>query len=304
MYKKTKTLVGVFFLALLIPGCASSPKAPFPEAPKQSKAWNLAWPAGIKIRDQKVPKNVTKGSERGLVGGAAAGGLGYIKPPPGFSPGFGGALSALSWMTNNETMSERSRLIAWIPTSEAETAEEAAEMIRVMVEGALTQAAQEGSYRSSYKYSDTSSNITRDFTLVSAIYSGGDCTPGVLYTPEVGEVYCGILVELPSREVSTRYYKLIKTKDPNIFGGKDAWFVMGTLHRSIDDKEGDWSRSYRAGIPEVEVLMEASRRLPEWAYVYISSNYSSHYNEEEERFTYLMYPLVLHQGEPLYFIRD
>lgn len=299
---KFKLIIALIASTLLV-GCASSPKMHKYDS-KHSDAWNLAWPADIKIADAKVPKNGPVAPERGLAGAATAGTLTYLKPPPGFSPGFGAGLAALAWISEQERVSQRSRIVAWVPKSEADSPEAATKLFFDLTKDALRQVMQDYDYPSPYSVAGFGerSNPNTSYFVGShyGLLSGGECSGRALGDND-RDVQCAIRVSFTANLSGPPGQNVVEDVAPERLGGYPAWRVTGTIQRSfMDTREG--SATWYPRLPEVEIYTELSKKLPEWSYIYIAPKYSSIRNDSGD-YQWLMFPVLLYRGEPLYFIR-
>lgn len=300
---KFKLIIALLASTLLV-GCASSPKMHKYDS-KHSDAWNLAWPADIKIADAKVPKNGPVAPERGLAGAATAGALTYLKPPPGFSPGIGAGLSALAWLTTQEQVSQRSRIVAWVPKSQADSGEAAAKLFYELSTEALHQTMAEYPLPEGYSlagYEEIPGMSPRYYIRrYAAILAGGECSGRWRKDSDDKIVSCAIGFALSGEDSGMPGFNTTEDVAPEVLGGYPAWRVTATIFRGYTDNRSG-REEWKARFPEVEIFTEFSKKLPEWAYVYIAPGYNSIKNVEG-KYQYLMFPLVIRQGEPLYFIR-
>lgn len=300
---KFKLIIALIASTLLV-GCASSPKMQKYDS-EHSDAWNLAWPADIKIADVKVPKNGPVAPERGLVGATTAGTLTYLKPPPGFSPGIGAGLSALAWLTEQERVSQRSRIVAWVPESLAKTSDEAAQVFYELATKALQDAINEVGLPQPYTLVgfDEGYGISSRYFFRSyhGVISGDECSGKVRKSLDEKILQCAIGFFISGRDSGNPGLNTTKDVAPEIIGGHPAWRVTATIDRGhIDSRNGP--QEWKPRFPEVEIFTEFSKKLPDWSYVYIAPGITSIKNDDG-KFRFLMFPLVIRQGEPLYFIR-
>jgi hypothetical protein len=290
------------FIALiasaLLAGCAGAPKM-HAHNPDQSEAWNLAWPADIKIRDAKVPKSGPIAPERGIAGAATVGTLSYLSPPPGFSSGFGAGLSAIAWLADTERLSERSRIIAWVPKSEASTAEAAADLFYRAFKKSFEEAARQQDFPGSIRITEFYEVDEKYIRRFHAILDGDECSGKPFGRDNL--MYCAPGFSMPTGRRNGTGYGVDEGVAPEALGGYPAWRVTGSMPRGVWDRRNG-EVVYPPMLPEVEILSILSKKLPEWSYIYVAPLYNAIQNDEG-KFVWLGFPAILHQGNPLYFIR-
>ena len=118
MKASTLKKLSTSLMALLLVACSSGPLRKHETRTDHSEAWNIAQAGGlhVDIKDVKVPKDVADHT----IYNSAFMGTGFLAN--GLS-GFG--FNALFLLTSSDSQGARNSLLAWLPQSEAETAEEA-----------------------------------------------------------------------------------------------------------------------------------------------------------------------------------
>ena len=147
--------VDMAVLSVALAGCASAPKmyeSTFQENPRYSRAMNVLMAAGYvddpaksPIRDAPQAK-VAQAAKSGGLGGLdlAYAVSGALAPPPGIGFGFGLGMGVVSLLAPSpvEPLSF-SKVIAWMPRSEASDQNEATSKLQAQLRQALEEAIRE-----------------------------------------------------------------------------------------------------------------------------------------------------------------
>ncbi|HYG91095.1 MAG TPA: hypothetical protein VD978_33125 [Azospirillum sp.] len=259
------------------------------------------------LRDADVPKDASapSGSSE-LIKAGAFGTLNYLSPPPGFTSVAAGALGFASFFLTGPSAEEASRtstLLAWMPRSEAATAEEARQKLDTLVQHELAAVLAETSLPKGYSLDkqvrqwtltppgNNFSLTTYQSTQTIWFIRGGECSEP--------KVLCRYHVSLGLRPV--------ERAAPAVLGGYPAWAYIRNEGLSdipptfFDQRE---SRGMiRATFPDMEVLQKLSARLPAWAFIYVAPDNMAYTSEATGKPTLMRFPVVLNKGKPLYFVR-
>jgi hypothetical protein len=281
-------------LCLSMSACATAP-APYQGPSHESLALSVTNASDlVGLRDAKLPKGASAPSPGPTLPGAAlSGGLNALSPPMGFSSLGGGLMGFASAFLSGpgpEAAASTSRLIAWMPLSEADTAETAAEKLDQLVQVKLAEALAQVDLGPGYAVQKAEMSVTGTRRTVFGI-NGGEC--------DEPKVRCGYGVTSTPRPV--------QGFAPAFLGGYPAWSYtrtsgIPTLEPSFRDNRS-WRASFRAAFPDLEVFRRFSAALPDWVYLYLAPQRVSYWDEQQQRLQFLPYPLVLNQGEALFFVR-
>jgi hypothetical protein len=297
MYKHLTLLIAA---GTLFTGCANTP---YQSRPHMSEALNIMQAAGYrKIRDVDADLYGERGQVRRtdstLAGGAAYG------ITSGLSSGLGaGALGFAGWMmTGNQNPASRTRLIAWLPSDQASDSDAAVQLIQDVAYEALQTAAKEVELEPPYSIEPAryqgrpwdQSTITWNHLIIR----GGEC--------DREEHHCGYsfgATTAPSR-------RLVEiTAAPAFLGGYSAYAVKPdnfafSMPYSSTRQSQSWTEPHRwyATFDDLRFLTVASRHMPEWMMIYIAPRTVGTKDADGNRI-FLPYPMILRQGEELYFIR-
>ena len=288
-----RRLLSLFTVLVVLTGCASAPKQHEYDA-SHSKAWNLARAAGFyELKDveaEDVPQDANP-NETSVAGAAAFGGLSYLNAPPGFSPGAAGVMGFLSWLSSGEPEEAASRIVAWVPKTEAATPSAAADLLYARIQEAYTPIPKTVPLPEPYRLNSV---VAKD-RFIAAVFAGGECAgKDVSWTEDV--VDCRLRIQVPSH--SGDY--LEETIAPESMGGFPAWRYVGWISHGYDDRSRSPGTRY-ARFPELRMLGKLSGRLPPWSFVYVAPRHTS-YQTAAGDYDFLPFPLILHQGDAHYFV--
>ncbi len=259
------------------------------------------------LRDAEAPKDgSTPGSNADFAKASAFGTLNALSPPPGFTSVTAGALGFASMFFTGggaEEISRTSKLLVWMPRSEAATADEAWQKLNTLVQHELAAVLAETPLPSGYTLEKEDRQVTgyrpgisfapTPYKSTQAIWHirGGDC--------DQPKVQCGY-------EVRLRLPPVERTA-PAVLGGYPAWTYIRTegmieIPSSFTDHR-EFRAKTRAMFPDMEVLRKLSMRLPNWAFIYVAPNAMGYSDKASGKPVLLRFPVVLNKGEPLYFVR-
>lgn len=295
-----KHLVVLLALVTLIMGCASTP---YQSKPHMSEALNIMQAAGYKqIRDVDADLYGQRGQVR-RTDSTLAGGTAY-GISSGLSSGLGaGALGFASWMmTGSRNPASRTRLIVWLPEDQASDADSAVQRIQDIAYEALQAAAREVELETPYSIEPAryqgppwdQANITWNHLIIR----GGEC--------DLEDHHCGY--GFGATTVASR--RLVEaTVAPAFLGGYAAYAIKPdsfafTMPYSSTRQSQSWTEPQRwyATFNDLQFLTVASQYMPEWMMIYIAPRTAGTRDADGNR-VFLPYPIILRQGEALYFIR-
>ncbi|MFD0391763.1 hypothetical protein P7L64_00040 (plasmid) [Tistrella bauzanensis] len=64
-----------------------------------------------------------------------------------------------------------------------------------------------------------------------------------------------------------------------------------------------WGADGMSVFPDYDIMRDFSSRLPNWIYLYFPANTVA-YRKDENRMGFLKYPIILHQGKILFFVKN
>lgn len=279
----------------VLSGCAAAPPTMHKTDPTHSKAWNLTRAAGYeKLKDVEHEKVVQHIDSSGAsVGGTlAAGGLGFLSNPNGLSLGANVGMNMLTnVLLGSDTPKDAyTRVVAWIPRSEAVTANEATLQANERVLGMMRDHLRAMEMPAPYHWGEITRfdafNYGYDHALYAAI-RGGECDQE------------GFMCEV--RTVSRPIGKAneaVKSIAPESIGGFASWRVhigVGFYFEEADDVTS------RAAIPLLRAYHNMSESLPDNYFIYVAPS-STPFQKTASEFALFPAPLVFHEGQALYFI--
>lgn len=296
--------------ALLLAGCSSG--QPYDPPPHESHALSITKAAGLMgLRDASLAKGATTPQPGASVPGAAlAGAANALSAPPGFtslSAGAMGVASALLSGPSPENASAVSHLLAWMPRSEAVDRQAARDKIDAIVQQALAEVLAEttlpGGVTVGRKEWDTTFTEAAPplpiripdrwpHRATAFPLHGGECDQ-----PKVTCRY-RIAIGIPP----------VEGYAPSFAGGFPAWFFdqlygLPRIDRTFVDIRNGRER-WEARFPDIEVYRKLSARLPAWVYLYLAPGQVSYLDEGTGKLALLPYPVVVNQGELLFFVRN
>lgn len=281
-------------LCLSVSACATAP-APYQGPSHESRALSVVTAVDlVGLKDAKQSQGASVSSPGSTLPGAAfTGGLNSLSAPPGFSSlgaGLMGFASAFFSGPGPEAAASTSRVIAWMPLSEAETPDAAIGKLDQMVQARFAEVLSRVDLGEGYS-AQTAEKDTGGYRRTTVMVKGGECDE-----PKVRCAYG--LTSLP---------RPVQGFAPAFLGGYPAWSYTRTsgipiLEPSFRDHRS-WRASFRATFPDLEVYRRLSAALPDWVYLYLAPQRVSYWNEQQQRLQFLPYPVVLNRGEALFFVR-
>lgn len=298
-------------LCLSMSACATAP-APYRGSSHESRALSVTNAVDlVGLRNAKLPQGASAPSSGSILPGAVlSGGLNALSPPMGFSSLGGGLMGFASAFFSGpapEGAATYSRLIAWMPLSEADTAKAAAEKLDRVVQAKLAEVLSQVDLGTGYTVERGGKDVTAyrrgeglfgdfdpqriDYRRTTFWIKGGEC--------DEPKVRCGYEITISPHP--------IQGFAPAFLGGYPAWGYTRArgipgLAPSFSDRR-DRRERYRARFPDMEVYRRLSAALPEWVYLYLAPQRVSSWDSQEQRLQFLPYPVVLNKGEPLFFVR-
>jgi hypothetical protein len=177
-------------------------------------------------------------------------------------------------------------VIAWMPRSEASDPNAATAKLQTQLKQALEEALRE---RLPAPFTVSPPNPKHPARLV---IEGGPCH-------EKG-IPCVFRAAVHSQPVAGMA--------PGILGGGSAWVwhpigrpseVLAAPLLESTRVSGDWTKPHRDGLPDLAIYQDWGKRLPEWVFTYLAPTTPISLGNGQR---FLQFPLVLNQGEALYFV--
>jgi outer membrane lipoprotein SlyB len=272
--------------ALVLQACASSgPRSGYEGLPSDSRAYRIAQAAGIEdVRDVELPgsENLSMAGPN-LFNSASAGGVvGALAPAAGLTSISSGALGLLSGMATQRATP--SRLIAWVPTTLAPTPHEAADLVVQYIREA--------------DIPGIWNQTVVDAEMLPPIPSsdGEDLRYPIKHPDCMTETSCQYWL-------SQLRYKY----EPNVLPPKsepqaDSSFIVMNF-------PGNSYYSNTLGnppvpkFPDIDVISEISRRLPEWIYLYIPPK-GAGIRDKDGNISFISFPFIMNKGDILLFVKN
>ncbi len=299
-------LVGV----LVLSGCAGNKgyvsKTTYSFARNVTKAGGLdvkdvSWEKVQKAREEALAKGAPVADSGPSVLGAASYGVVH-----GLNMGslLSGGLGALAWMSvgNSVDPSVYNQVFVWMPKELAADPEIACDKIVGMVRDAYEKALSETKFPQGYSVStELETRVVRERYKRTGYFGSVEG----MKDSEIEIVYREIgphRVMKPFRLTPVKVLPESGNAPDFIFSGS-AWsyrfpFPAGNTVLDLRPKKP----VYLPELPDFEVWKRTSQFLPEWVSIYLSPMAGVSIADGEGGFTFLKYPVVLHQGLVHYFI--
>ena len=282
-----KRLLLVFIGLMLLSGCAS---APYQSKAGKSLAYNIAKSRGAKyLNDAAAPdgNHVNQRGSKSSLGTVAV--MHYL----------GGFSSSIPFMVlgSEPKIELKSSAIFWIPKSMAPDKESAKALYEKIMNDAIDHA---------LSVVEMPEGVTLEKTDKRKIY---------LHYLDNGEP-----VKIPNlTPTHLDINKFKETVSPDFLGSQPSWTfyenskAMGALISPFCGKHRDLNAKKTYFIPVApgyEFWSAVSQKLPEWIYLYLAPprhNNPKWYSgvpgrNEKGELDFLLYPVMLSKGEPLYFV--
>jgi len=247
-----------------------------------------------------------------LAGPAISGAATYfssVRPLPGLSSGTAATVdTALMWLGKPDSASAQSRLIAWMPRDMARTPQEAQAKMTEILSSAIQSAAAETKWPAGMRVVPENIQVQKDPSkrVILVPLSGGECDRELIRC-----MYTFFLGSKPPRA----------SRAPELLGGGEAyefsaassidsttWSSEGRSYRELSAPKReipalDRVKTWRPVLPDVEFYSAISSRLPKWAYLYLTpADDRVSIPTENGRRAFLRFPVMLHQGQAMFFI--
>jgi hypothetical protein len=299
------------FLAfcLALSGCAG--KA-YISDPGHSFARNVTKAGGLNVKDvpwEKVQKAreeaLAKGapvanSEPSVLGAASYGVVHGLN----MSSLLSGGLGALAWMSTGNSVDPaiHNQVFVWMPMEMAEEARGACEKIMDMVRDAYEKALSETTFPPGYSIStELETRVIRERYKKTGYFGSVEGMSNSDIEVAYGEIR--------PLEVM-KAFRLTPVKvlpepgvGPDFISPGKVWsyrfpLIAGRTVLDLRQKPA----VYLPELPDFEVYKRTSELLPEWVVLYLSPRQYISMADGKGGFTFLEYPVVLHQGQIHYFI--
>jgi hypothetical protein len=294
-----RTLAALLALAVL-PACARVGNEPRPGDSLALSVMRAAGYSANTLRDAPGPAPAAFNPR----GSALGRGAGELADAGGIAASFAagaltGGLGLLSVMARPERQPEEAftRVIAWMPVEMAPTPEAAAQLLVRMSGDAFDRGLQHAGLGGQYRYDAPGvmppGRLPASERIEDArfVFTSGPCT-------EQG-MFCRVLVGHGMRFPDP-------VDSPSFVGSGRAYMFRfpnaGGIDLTVEDQRR-FQRARRAGYPFLEALVETSRHLPPWAFIYAAPLDVTLRDPASGRVVFLQTPLVLHQGRVLPFVR-
>lgn len=295
----SRSLSGYAAIAALtvLSGCAAAPPTMHQTDPAHSQAWNLTRAAEYEtlkdVPHEKVEQRVDTGGAS-LGGTLAAGGLGFLSNPNGLSLGGNVGLNMLTNMLLGGDIPKAggTNIVAWIPKTEAATNDEAIVQANERVMQLMMEQLRDMALPAPYTWKQLKLWDAFNYGYDGAIYAdlaGGEC--------DQDNYTCRVQV------LSRPTGKADEVNDaiaPESLGGYPAWRVETGVSYYFYDRSA-WTREKVARIPLLRALYEISGELPRNYFIYVAPHRTP-FKKDESSYALFPAPMVLHEGQALYFI--
>ncbi|MCG7879833.1 MAG: hypothetical protein N0E42_12165 [Candidatus Thiodiazotropha endolucinida] len=270
MLNNLKQALGTIIFTAVLTGCATTSKAPMSYNPEDSKALNIANAAGFgsQLKDAEVPADTLQTFTDSAGFGIGLAGGGYMAPIPGFSGLQMGTLNLLSAFFSPTPAAKRHSIIAWVPYEKAQDEDTAIEYLADALIAASEKAANELNLT-------VEKAFTKDKTGSGAYFREFDKDTGILFA-----------LRDPVRAHAPTFI-LPATAEK-------AWFFKPTKPVFSYFKVVENGDTYN----EVDYLVKISSHLPSSVAFYVAPD-----KLRVDATKKLNFPVILHQGEVLYFVK-
>ena len=285
---KVSTLAAMLMPVFLV-GCASTPSS-FNYNPKKSKALNLANAGDVitGIADADKPKDTSGTLATSIPYGVAFTASGFASPALGFTSWGGGAMSLLSFLTTPKAQGARNSVMAFMPSDMAASDEEAQKkLFDIYYENAgkaIQALGAEPMLFSDEEMKKHTKNLAFRRALIQKPEWG--CPDGEKNLQR--KTHCWLVVDI--KEPGILNYPNFVTSSPSYY-----YFSAAPGH---DYSQVRFEKPKTATIPEYEILVELSKNLPDWTYMYIAPKQVSNKSGEVMKF-----PFILQAGNTELFIK-
>lgn len=285
-------------LPLIATGCATGTKAPYPDQPDQSFALNQMRAAGFEaIHDADISKAQAKqldDTEASPLAAGAFGAANALTPPAGLSSFSAGALGFMSWMAMGErNPAQTSRVIAWVPASEADSPAEARELVVEELTSALETVTADFDLQEGYRFAGMEKEVDNTWDRYRWPIKGNDCGPEA-WT-------CQYQVSFNRWGYAQGLWT--KTKAPESLGGMPAYRMSEPQYMPAFSPSKFNESEWTAGFPDLSLYAELSDELPDWIMLYLAPRHVSYLSGGTQyEWEFLGLPILLRDGEAHYFI--
>lgn len=285
---------------LLAAGCATGPAAPYPDQPNQSFALDQMRAAGFEdIHDADISKakaaelDDTESSE---LAASAFGVANALAPPAGLSSISAGALGFMSWMAMGETNPARkSRVIAWVPASRADSPAEARALMVEEVTAALEVAATHTELPTGYRWGSSEHRTTNATEIYRRPIKGPDCGASD------SDAFCTYDVHVLQWKYAEDDWT--RTHAPAALGGDPAYRLTATGDMPTLSPSKIIDHGWSVGFPDLSLYVRMSEALPEWVMLYLAPRKVSYRSDRDGKtWRGLGLPMLLHEGGAHYFV--
>lgn len=277
-----QTAAALAFTAALS-GCVTMEQKPVAFDDGHSLAYNIARAGGLEtgIKDATAPKNSNTGMPESSMYNTASAAVAYANPTTGLSNAQGLGLNLIASAIAPNSHGARSSIVAWMPASQAASAEEAqSKMIDI-----VSQSLNESLNKQNLKFSKTrksekgTSFFIEDSKLNCESIDQGSAKACVIYL---------------------NIFKPIKISTPEFVknGDKESWAFTSSHGFYYNAMKMEISRT--SSINTLDVVQDTSVTLPNWVYIYSSPN-DTYIDRSKKKNS--MYPMILSKGNAYYFVK-
>lgn len=263
---------------LTITGCASTSE-PVVYDSSHSRAYNIAQAGGLyDVKDKKIPRAAYESLS--LVGDATTNTLLFTSSAGlGLSLSKGLGFGLLSALIENPDPAQRNSIVAWMPQSEAESPVQAQKLLLEQVTRAM---------------SETLDEIGADYEKTSA--TNEETTEFYFFSDDLG---CPKYEQgMTSRDLCYMRAQIIEPYvhvSPEFVQSSTQAYTFSSNHKYRYHRFKVTSGK-TANLPLEQIYASVSKKLPEWAYLYIASG-NLQFGEQK-----VTAPYLLEQGQPHLFI--
>ncbi|MBQ0718671.1 MAG: hypothetical protein KBT88_00565 [Gammaproteobacteria bacterium] len=274
-------VIASLMLTSLVTGCSSTFMADKPN--NDSQALRIAKAAGIggDLRDTEVPKDTVNDITMSPGYGFALAASGYNAPLPGISSGSMAAMNFTAWLLAPKPAAKRNSMFAWMPASLA--GDKPRDTLADMVLEAGAIAATELGYQEASKHIGGKGKYRKSGVAIG--FKNGEDTNCRPHKKPV----CAMSFGLRTPQKKNEGPEALSLDDEGI-----TWF--------FNPSKGVYSYfnfTENTGLDELEMLVAASKHLPEWVYFYVAPKKIKTKGDLKIRI-----PLIVNQGKVLYFIKE